>query len=276
MPVPSPTGPAFEGAQISAGQRATAGAIERVRIDRDSGLVRFKVIGVDVWSDDPNFETLVADSGITGICGSGIIEVIGELRLAGVVTADGRMLAGSHSQVRQAGETCEFVLLPATNDQSEIVVTQNDIRQIQLAKAALYAGVKLLMAQYPTPKIDRIEVAGAFGSNIDPQYAMLLGLIPDCDLNAVKAVGNAASTGARIALLNTSARREIEQVVQGITKIETATAPDFQEYFVAAMAIPHRDDEFGHLFSRLPKPPNIESGSEGKRRRRRRRAATDR
>ena len=121
------------------------------------------------------------------------------------------------------------------------MVTQNDVRQIQLAKAALYAGVKLLLDRAGIEKVDRIRLAGAFGSHIDPKYAMVLGLIPDCDLTKVDSAGNAAGTGARIALLNVAARREIEKVVREVEKIETAIEPKFQEYFVDAMALPNKD-----------------------------------
>ena len=133
-------------------------------------------------------------------------------------------------------------------------MTQNDVRQIQLAKAALYAGVKLLLDRAGVDKVDRIRLAGAFGSHIDPTYAMVLGLIPDCDLAAVESAGNAAGTGAAIALLNTTTRAEIEATVRDIEKIETAVEPKFQEYFVDAMAIPNKSDNFARLFSVVPRP----------------------
>jgi uncharacterized 2Fe-2S/4Fe-4S cluster protein (DUF4445 family) len=135
-----------------------------------------------------------------------------------------------------------------------VIVTQTDVRQIQLAKAALYAGVKLLMDYAGISALDSIRLAGAFGSHIDPKYAMVLGLIPDCDLQQVRSAGNAAGTGARIALLNRAARREIETLVRDITKIETALEPRFQEHFVAAMAFPHKLDKFPQLFAVVEKP----------------------
>jgi uncharacterized 2Fe-2S/4Fe-4S cluster protein (DUF4445 family) len=149
------------------------------------------------------------------------------------------------------------------------------VRQIQLAKAALYAGVKLLMDRFPVDTIDRIKIAGAFGSNIDVKYAMVLGLIPDCALDQVVSVGNAASTGVRIALLNKTARTELESVVQDVEKIETATEADFQQYFVDAMAIPHKTDPFRQLFQVVAKPAEVAteaaSGSRAGRRGRRKR-----
>ena len=157
--------------------------------------------------------------------------------------------------------------------QQSIVVTQNDVRQIQLAKAALYAGVKLLLDRAGVQTVDRIRLAGAFGSHIDPMYAMVLGLIPDCDLGAVESAGNAAGTGAAIALLSTSARAEIEATVREIEKIETAVEPRFQEYFVDAMAIPNKSDGFPKLFSAVSRPQSVvdAAGNENARSRRRRR-----
>ena len=245
----SPTGPAFEGAQISSGQRAAPGAIERVRIDRTTLEPRFRVIGVEPWSDAPDFAAALeaAGTGVTGICGSGIIEVIAELFLAGIITADGVIdgaLASRTSRVIPDARTFSYVLHDPASGSSgggpRIVITQNDVRAIQLAKAALYAGARLLMDQLGIDAVDEVRLAGAFGSQIDPLHAMVLGLVPDCDLSRVKAAGNAAGTGALIALLSGAARREIEGVVRRVEKIETAVEPRFQEHFVEAMALPHR------------------------------------
>jgi uncharacterized 2Fe-2S/4Fe-4S cluster protein (DUF4445 family) len=270
----SPTGPAFEGAQISCGQRAAAGAIERVRIDRDSLDVRFSIIGSEAWSDEPGFAESVQAFGVTGICGSGIIEAVAEMYLAGIIREDGVIdgrLADRSPRVVPEGRTWSFVL---HEGQQRIVVTQNDVRQIQLAKAALYAGVKLLLDRAGIEQVDRIRLAGAFGSHVDPTYAMVLGLIPDCDLEAVESAGNAAGTGAAIALLNTSTRAEIEAIVRDIEKIETAVEPRFQEYFVDAMAIPNKSDAFPKLFSAVSRPQSgaESAGSDTGRSRRRRRA----
>ena len=271
----SPTGPALEGAQISCGQRAAPGAIERVRIDRETLAPRFKVIGCDLWSDAPGFAEAVAGTGVTGICGSGIIEALAELYLAGVIDSDGAFdaaLRERSSRVRQRGRTYAYLLHrgPA-QDAPDIELTQNDVRAVQLAKAALYAGVKLLLARFGAERVDRIRLAGAFGSTIDVRYAMVLGLIPDCSLDQVSAAGNAAGTGARIALLNGAARIEVEALVKKVEKVETATAPDFQEQFVQAMAIPHRVDTFPELAAEIPLPPP-KKRQEPTRSRRRRRA----
>ena len=250
----SPTGPAFEGAQISCGQRAAPGAIERVRIDPDTLTARIKVIGSDLWSDNPGFAQSIANTGVTGICGSGIIEAVAEMYLCGILSSDGVIdgaLAGRTDCIVQDGRTFSYILYQGA---ATISVTQNDIRQIQLAKAALYAGVKLLMDRMEIKSVDRIRLAGAFGSHVDVRRAMVLGMIPDCPLPEVASVGNAASTGARIALLNNESRNEIETTVRQIEKIETAVEPKFQDYFVNAMAIPHKTDPFPNLSAVLTLP----------------------
>ena len=275
----SPTGPAFEGAQISSGQRAAPGAIERVRVDRATLEPRFRVIGVDAWSDAPDFADALeaVGTGVTGICGSGIIEVIAELYLAGVITADGVIdgaAAERTSRVVEDGRTFGYVLHEPVEGGPRIVITQNDVRAIQLAKAALYAGARLLMDQLAIDTVDEVRLAGAFGSQIDPLHAMVLGLVPDCDLERVRAAGNAAGTGALIALLSGAARREIEGVVRRVEKIETAVEPRFQEHFVEAMAIPHRTASSPNLERVVdlpPRPVTADRAADGRSDRRRRR-----
>ncbi|MFT4133757.1 ASKHA domain-containing protein [Labrys sp. (in: a-proteobacteria)] len=247
----SPTGPAFEGGQISSGQRAAPGAIERVRIDPVTLEPRYKVIGSDLWSDEPGFDKAVIRTGVTGICGSGIIEAIAEMLLAGLITPDGVVdgaMAARSPRVEEDGRTFKYLI---REGEPRIAITQNDVRAIQLGKAALYAGVRLLMDRYGVTAVDRITLAGAFGSHIDVKHAMILGLVPDCELDKVGSAGNAAGTGARIALLNASARTEIEDVVRRIEKVETAIEPSFQAHFVGAMAIPHKSDPFPHLEAAL-------------------------
>ena len=252
----SPTGPAFEGAQISGGQRAAPGAVERVRIDRETLEPRVKVVGCDLWSDDDGFARAVRRTGVTGICGSGILEAIAELFLAGVVTADGRLVrpgGTSSPRIVESGRTLAYRLWA----DPVLEVTQSDVRAIQLAKAALQAGCRLLMERFGVTTVDRIRLAGAFGSHLDPMYAMVLGLLPDCELDDVGAAGNSAGTGALMVLLSSAARTEIEQVTARIDKVETAIEPDFQEHFVAAMAFPHASLPYSHLAERvlLPAPP---------------------
>ena len=271
----SPTGPAFEGAQIASGQRAALGAIERVRIHPTTLEPRIKVIGSDKWSDQAGFAEETAKFGVTGICGSGIIEAVAEMYFAAILDGSGRIdgtLAERSGHVVADGRAFTYRLWQGP---PEITVTQTDVRAIQLAKAALYAGAKLLMGHLGIDAIDRITLAGAFGSFIDPRHAMALGLIPDCALDKVSSAGNAAGTGARIALLNRAARAEIEAVVRKIEKIETALDAGFQDNFVKAMAIPHKTDEFpklkaGFSRARTPKPSPEASPPNGRRRRRRR------
>ncbi|WP_137154445.1 ASKHA domain-containing protein [Rhizobium sp. FKL33] len=269
----SPTGPAFEGAEISCGQRAAPGAIERVRIDPVTLEPKYRVIGVDKWSDEEGFEEDAAKIGVTGICGSAIIEVVAEMYLSGVISedgvVDGAMAEKSHRIIAN-GRTFSYLL---RDGEPKITVTQNDIRAIQLAKAALYAGIKLLMEKQAVDKVDTIRFAGAFGSFIDPKYAMVLGLIPDCELAEVKAVGNAAGTGALMALLNRDHRREIEATVKKIEKIETALEPHFQQLFIDAMAMPNKVDPFPELAKVVTLPERkviTAGGDEGGGRRRRR------
>ena len=272
----SPTGPAFEGAQISSGQRAAPGAIEHVEIDPTTKDPRFKVIGSDYWSDEIGFEDSIKSSGITGICGSGIIEMVAEMRMAGIV--DGPGLIGSPEQTAtnrcfQDGRTFSYLVYDGSaSNGPKITITNRDIREIQMAKAALYSGARLLMDKFEVDNVDRIVLAGAFGAHISPKHAMALGMIPDCKLKNVSSAGNAAGTGARIALLNHTARSDIEKIVTEIHKIETAIEPRFQEHFVNASAIPNSVEKFPILETHVNLPLinfNMGNSKEGTRRRRR-------
>jgi uncharacterized 2Fe-2S/4Fe-4S cluster protein (DUF4445 family) len=272
----SPTGPAFEGAQISSGQRAAPGAIERVEIDPATKEPRFRVIGSDLWSDDPAFAGATAASGITGICGSGIIEAVAEMRMAGLVDPSG--LIGSAEQTGSPrmiaeGRTHSYLLHDGSaTGGPRILVTQGDIRAIQLAKSALYAGARLLMDEMGVDGVDRVVLAGAFGAHISPKHAMVLGMIPDAPLDHVTSAGNAAGTGARIALCNKGSRKAIEATVHRIHKVETAIEPRFQEHFVAANAIPHATAPFPELHRIVTLPDvSFNSGGSGEGGRRRRR-----
>ncbi|MGB2408545.1 MAG: ASKHA domain-containing protein [Paracoccaceae bacterium] len=244
----SPTGPAFEGAQISSGQRAAPGAIEKIEIDPASKDPRFRVIGCDLWSDEPGFDSATAVSGITGICGSGIIEAVAELRMAGLMDDSGLLGSADATGTPRMipdGRTHSYVVHDASATGGPVIsVTQGDIRAIQLAKSALYAGARLLMDEMGVDKVDRVVLAGAFGAHISSKHAMVLGMIPDVPLDKVFSAGNAAGTGARIALCNKKARTDIERIVREIVKVETAIEPKFQEHFVAANAIPHKTDAF--------------------------------
>lgn len=273
----SPTGPAFEGAQISSGQRAASGAIERIRIDPLTLEPRYRVIGAEQWSDEDGFDAAVEVTGITGICGSGIIEVIAEMYLAGIITEDGEIdgaKAAVSPRVEEDGRTFRYRV------SENVTVTQNDVRAIQLAKAALYAGFRLLMDKLEIERVERVVLAGAFGTHIEPKYAMVLGMIPDCLFDNVKAAGNSAGAGARICLLNKGQRRRVEDIVRNIEKIETAIEPSFQNHFVKAMAIPHKTDPYEMLSEAVDMPertlgvgePMLDDPTSARRRGRRRRS----
>ena len=275
----SPTGPAFEGAQISSGQRAAPGAIEKVEIDPITKDPRFRVIGCELWSDEEGFWEAIKGSGITGICGSGIIEAIAEMRMSGLLDASG--LIGSATQTGTDrcvldGRTHSYVMYDASSTGGpKITVTNPDIRAIQMAKAALYSGARLLMDKFGVDSVDRVVLAGAFGAHISPKHAMVLGMIPDVPFERVTSAGNAAGSGARIALIDKSQRAAIEHTVRQIEKIETAIEPKFQEHFVNASGIPNSDDSFTLLRATVALPDvNFNTGggdgAGGGRRRRRR------
>ncbi len=281
----SPTGPAFEGAQISCGVRATAGAIERVRIDRETLEPRFRAIGATSWSNEPGFASELGSTPISGVCGSGIIEVIGELYLSGILRVDGTFdpaMVERTPRLVVDGRTYAYVLYDPSADglgsigrdgkggssDTPLRITQGDIRAIQLAKAALRAGIDLLMIHSGFTEVDDVRLAGAFGSHIDPVYALVLGLVPDCRVELVRACGNAAGSGAVRALLSAAARAEMETVVAGVTKIETALEPAFQELFVGAMGFPHTTAPSPHLGAAITLPVRgTHDANAGKRRR---------
>ncbi|KAA3647369.1 MAG: DUF4445 domain-containing protein [Chloroflexi bacterium] len=246
----SPTGPALEGAQITHGMRAAQGAIERVRIEPGTLDVRFKVIGHDHWNNELAPDTVQA----RGICGSGIIEAVAEMFAAGILQKNGRFAKtlDSHRYIREENVDA-FVLAEAeqTAGGSPIIVSQQDVRAIQLAKAALYVGAQLLMRELEIEHIDHIVLAGAFGSVIDPQYAMMLGMIPDCELERVHSAGNAAGDGARIALLNKKQRAEAARVARWVEHVDQPMEDDFQSFFMAALSLPHSSHPFPHIESIL-------------------------
>ena len=252
-----PTGPALEGAQISAGQRAAPGAIERVRIDPITKEPRFKVIGCEQWSNEKEFSENVSGVGVTGICGSGIIEAVAEMRLAGLLDANG--LIGSAAQTGSnrctSSERTNSYLLYSDNKVS-LSITNMDIRAIQLAKAALHASFKILLEKSRVNRIDSILLAGAFGSQISPEHALIIGLVPDAQVSQIVASGNSAGAGAIIALLDVSSRREISSLVRKVHKIETAVEPSFQKHFVEGSAFPDNSSSHPELF-KIKELPNV-------------------
>jgi uncharacterized 2Fe-2S/4Fe-4S cluster protein (DUF4445 family) len=238
------TGPAFEGAQIKYGMRAAPGAIERVRIDPKTLEVEYKVLG---------------EVKPRGICGSGIIEAVAEMFKAGVIKKNGNFNPEVKVERLRKDEKGQYEFVLAWKSETaigkDITVTLNDVRAIQLAKGALYTGCKILMKRYGVEKVDKVILAGAFGSYIDREASMVLGMFPDCDLKKVVAVGNAAGDGARIALLNKKRREEANKVAKQIKYIELTVDPDFQREFMMAMHFPHMRDEFPNIKSILDKIP---------------------
>lgn len=231
----SPTGPAFEGAEISAGVRATPGAIERVRIDRETFQPSFKVIGSDEWLSDADPD--IAEKRVVGICGSGIFEVMVELASAGLVNKGGLFQpeAAPHRFI-QEGQSWKYLLLD--RPENPLYVKQTDVRAVQLAKAALAAGVNLLVDFLECPAFDEVLLAGAFGTHLDSQYVADIGIIPFASAEQIRSVGNAAGMGAAMALYNQDEKARIIEAVKHVIKVETATEPKFQDYFVAAMQFP--------------------------------------
>jgi len=268
----SPTGPALEGAEISSGQRAAPGAIERIRIDPKTLKSRYRIIGSELWFDDEGFKQSSASVGVTGLCGSAIVEIIGEMLLAGILSTDG-VIRGPKTEAEEkilipSGRTFSYII---QEKGPRLAITQNDVRAIQLAKSALYAGVKLLLDRAGLASITDIRLAGAFGSYIDPAYALLLGLVPDTDHKQLTGIGNAAGQGALICLLDLAQRKNIERLVLEIEKIETALEPEFQTHFVNAMGIPNSIDPFIKTRAHFSLPPmEIISGGAPRRRGRRR------
>jgi uncharacterized 2Fe-2S/4Fe-4S cluster protein (DUF4445 family) len=247
----TPTGPALEGAHVEYGMRAAPGAIERVQIDETTLEPKYKVIGVDGWNTDhAEFKGQVK-----GICGSAIIDSVAELFRAGIVDSRGKFKKGLNSnRVREGENGWEYIIAWAeeTSIGRDIPMTQQDVRQIQLAKAALFTAARTLLKRTGLQSPDKIILAGGFGSYIDKEKAMLIGLIPDCELDKVYAIGNAAGDGARIALLNMEKRNEIDSVARSVERFELPTDPEFQNQFMLATSFPHMSEPFEHIAHLIP------------------------
>jgi len=249
------TGPALEGAQLAFGMRAAPGAMERIEIDRETKEVDYKVIGRDAWRKFSEPKEMKAK----GICGSGILDLLAELYSAGIVAKSGvfnkKALEG-HERFRINPDTrqSEFVLAWAEESSidKDIVVTQKDIRQIQLAKGALYAGCKLMVKRMGLEKVDKVKIAGAFGTHVDRTKALVMGLFPDCEIEMIEGVGNAAGDGCRAALLNVKKRVEANWCSRNVEYIELTVETSFQQEFMEAMQLPHMTDKFPHLKGIVP------------------------
>jgi uncharacterized 2Fe-2S/4Fe-4S cluster protein (DUF4445 family) len=244
------TGPAFEGAQILFGMRAAPGAIERIYINPETREPRYRVIGKDEWSD----ELAPEEIGSRGICGSGIIDGVAELFKAGIIDRSGRFVKDVRSpRVRKGDTGDEYVLAWAaeTSIGHDITITIWDIRAVQLAKGAMYAGAKIMMKKLGFDKLDRVVLAGAFGSLIDREESLVIGMFPDVPVACVHAVGNAAGDGARMALLDAAKRVEADRWARKVEYLELSLEPSFQTDIARAMYIPHMRDEFANLASVL-------------------------
>ncbi len=244
------TGPALEGAQLAFGMRAAPGAIERIVIDPETKEVDYKVIGRDAWRKFSEPKDMKAK----GICGSGILDVLAELYSSGVIGKSGvfnKKKLKDHPRFRKNPDTNqpEFVLAWAEESSidKDIVITQKDIRQIQLAKGALYAGCKLMVQRMGLEKVDTVKIAGAFGTHVDREKALTMGLFPDCEIEKIMGVGNAAGDGCRTALLNVQKRVEANWCSRNVEYIELTVEENFQQEFMEAMQLPHMTDEFPHL-----------------------------
>jgi uncharacterized 2Fe-2S/4Fe-4S cluster protein (DUF4445 family) len=247
------TGPALEGAQITYGMRAAPGAIERIKIDPETHEVDYKVIGRDAWRSYSKSEEMQTK----GICGSGILDLFAELYRSGVILKSGRFNTNQKtSRLRKNPDNNqpEFVIAWAneTTIGKDIVITQKDIRQIQLAKGALYCGCKLMMRRMGIEKVEKVKIAGAFGTHVDREKALIMGLFPDCEIDKIISIGNAAGDGARAALLNREKREEANWVSRNVEYIELTVEKDFQQQFIEAMQIPHMKDRFPHLKGIVP------------------------
>jgi uncharacterized 2Fe-2S/4Fe-4S cluster protein (DUF4445 family) len=247
------TGPALEGAQITFGMRAAPGAIERIRIEPETHEVDYKVIGREAWLKYSESEEM----GTKGICGSGILDLLAELYRSGIIAKSGVFSKNQKSKrfrVNPDNKQKEFVIAwdKETSIGKDVVITQKDIRQIQLAKGALYAGCKLMMRRMGIKSLDAVKIAGAFGTHVDKEKALIMGLFPDCDLDIVRGVGNAAGDGARVVLLDRSMRDEANWIARNVEYVELTVEKDFEREFMAAMYIPHMKDAFPHLESLVP------------------------
>jgi uncharacterized 2Fe-2S/4Fe-4S cluster protein (DUF4445 family) len=249
------TGPALEGAQLAFGMRAAPGAIERIEIDPETKDVNYKVIGRDIWRKYSKPEEM----GAKGICGSGILDGLAELYRSGVIMKSGvfnKKVLKDHPRFRKNPDTKLFEFVLAWAEESsidkDIVITQKDVRQIQLAKGALYAGCKLMVNRMGLEKVDTVKIAGAFGTHVDREKALIMGLFPDCEIEMIKGIGNAAGDGCRAALLNVKKRVEADWCSRNVEYIELTVEKNFQQEFMEAMQMPHMTDKFPHLKGIVP------------------------
>ena len=265
-----PTGPALEGASIKYGVRAARGAIEKIRVEPGTYDVRFKVIGKEAW----NTRLVAEEIGAIGLCGSAIIDAVGELYKAGILAANGKFNMEIETPRLRRGEDgdAEFVIAWAkeTAIGRDITMTIDDVRNVQLAKAAVYSGIQVLLDKLGRDKPEKVILAGAFGSHLDLRRSLMLGLFHDVGFGNMHSVGNAAGDGARMALVNRAKREEAEHIARRIHYVELTNEPGFVPHFVDATLLPHKKHAFPSLarYGIQPAPP-----AETRKRRRDRAAA---
>jgi uncharacterized 2Fe-2S/4Fe-4S cluster protein (DUF4445 family) len=227
------SGPAFEGVHIKHGMRASSGAIERVKIDPETLEVSYKTID---------------NKSPIGICGSALIDAVAEMYKTEIIDSNGKINSNLKSVRIRKGEDGVYEYVLAWQKETltrDIVITQKDIRELQLAKAAIYVGAYILMKKIgiKPSEIEQVFIAGAFGNYIDPENAQVIGMYPKVPLDKVKFCGNAAGVGARIALLSEKTRKIAEKISEKVKYIELAAEPSFQSEFIKAMYIPHKEAE---------------------------------
>jgi len=230
------TGPAFEGAHIEHGMRASEGAIERVVIDPDTGEVSLKVIGFAGWSRPGRA------AGVRGVCGSGVVDAVAQMHAAGIIDESGKFInAGGPARLAKSEDGAVGFVLATGNETVSgraVSITQSDIRAVQLAKAAIASGVGILMSRLSVNSIDRVLLAGAFGNYIDPKGAWELGMFPGTGPSSVSSIGNAALDGARALLLGSDSRAQAALFASSAIHVELSTDSSFQERFMDAMSFP--------------------------------------
>jgi uncharacterized 2Fe-2S/4Fe-4S cluster protein (DUF4445 family) len=229
----APSGPAFEGAQIAHGMRAEVGAIERVWIDQKTLEAEYSTIGGEK---------------ARGVCGSGVVDAIAGMRRAGLINLSGRISPEANSlRLRKTNGLMEYVLAwkEETQTEHDIVITQQDVEEIKLAKAAIYAGTSILTRHLnvDTEDITRLFVAGAFGTYVDPYSARAIGMYPDVPLGRISFVGNTAGAGARMVLLSEEQGTEAQRIAETMEYVELAADKDFPKAFTDSLYIPHRNAE---------------------------------
>jgi uncharacterized 2Fe-2S/4Fe-4S cluster protein (DUF4445 family) len=224
------SGPAFEGAHIRQGMKAVHGAIERVRVEPVTLQVEYEAVG----GEKP-----------VGICGSGILDAVAQLLKCHVIDSKGRFQKTENKRATELSGDQAFVLARGeeTSTGNPIVITQKDIGEVQLAKAAIHAGCAILMSRagVKTSELKHVYIAGSFGNYVDPSSARLLGLIPEVPAEFITFVGNTAIAGAKMCLSSLEARKEARSIGEEVRYIELGADPAFPREFAASMYLPHQD-----------------------------------